>query len=123
MKPGESSTVIFALGQSNDENEIKRLRSKYRNPENAENELERVRKHWDEILGIVQVKTGDRAIDILINRWLLYQTISCRLNAKTAFYQCGGAIGFRDQLQDSLALQLADPDALRPDFDILQQAV
>lgn len=113
MKPGESSTVIFALGQSNDENEIKRLRSKYRNPENAENELERVRKHWDEILGIVQVKTGDRAIDILINRWLLYQTISCRLNAKTAFYQCGGAIGFRDQLQDSLALQLADPDALR----------
>jgi len=113
MKPGESSTVLFALGQSNDPNEIKQLRSKYRDIANAEIELERVRQYWDKILGTVRVKTGDRAIDILINRWLLYQTISCRLNAKTAFYQCGGAIGFRDQLQDSLALQLADPDALR----------
>ncbi|NLC20074.1 MAG: hypothetical protein GX757_12825 [Clostridiales bacterium] len=113
IKPGESSTILFALGQSSDTNEIKQLRSKYRDLANAENELERVRQYWDKILGTVRVKTGDRAIDILINRWLLYQTISCRLDAKTAFYQCGGAIGFRDQLQDSLALQLADPDALR----------
>lgn len=113
IKPNESFAVLFALGQSTDPNDIKRLRSKYREFANAEEELERVRKYWDKILGTVQVKTSDRAIDILINRWLLYQTISCRLNAKTAFYQCGGAIGFRDQLQDCLALQLADPEILR----------
>jgi len=113
VKPKSSVTVLFALGQSSDHNEIRQLRSKYKDIANAETEFENVRRYWDRILGTVRVKTGDRAVDILVNKWLLYQTISCRLNAKTAFYQCGGAIGFRDQLQDSLALQLTDPDSLR----------
>ena len=113
IKPDESITVLFALGQSTDLNEIRELRNKYKDVANAKNELEKVRIYWDKLLGRLQVKTNDRAIDILVNRWLLYQTISCRINAKTAFYQCGGAIGFRDQLQDTLALQLADPGSLR----------
>lgn len=113
IKPSGSTTLLFALGQSSQPDEIKQLRSKYKEIANAEAELERVRQYWDKILGTVRVKSNDRALDILVNKWLLYQTISCRLNAKTAFYQCGGAIGFRDQLQDSLALQLTDPDSLR----------
>ncbi len=113
IKPDESITVLFALGQSTDLNEIRELRNKYKDVANAKNELEKVRIYWDKLLGRLQVKTNDRAIDNLVNRWLLYQTISCRINAKTAFYQCGGAIGFRDQLQDTLALQLADPGSLR----------
>jgi cellobiose phosphorylase len=112
IMPNESKTVLFALGQSNNRNEIKELRNKYKDITNASKELDKVRLYWDELLGIIKVKTNDRAVDLLVNKWLLYQTISCRLNAKTAFYQCGGAIGFRDQLQDTLALQLADPGAL-----------
>lgn len=113
IKSGESITVLFALGQSNDLNEIRELRNKYKDIKNAESELDKVRDYWNKLLGTVRVKTSDRAIDILVNKWLLYQTISCRLNAKTAFYQCGGAIGFRDQLQDTLSLQLAAPQILR----------
>jgi len=113
IKPNDSTTVLFALGQSHDLNLIKELRYKYKDVAKAQLELDKVRQYWDKLLGTLQVKSSDRAIDILVNRWLLYQTISCRLYAKTAFYQCGGAIGFRDQLQDTLALQLADPYALR----------
>lgn len=113
IKPSESITILFALSQSNDADEIRELCNKYKSINTAANELDKVKQHWDKLLGTIKVKTNDRAIDILINKWLLYQTISCRLNAKTAFYQCGGAIGFRDQLQDTLSLQLADPGALR----------
>lgn len=64
-------------------------------------------------MGKVQVRTGDKAVNIMINGWLLYQTISCRMFARAAFYQCGGAFGFRDQLQDGMALVYAQPELLR----------
>lgn len=111
--PGECRTVIFALGQSSDKNQIASLKRKYQDVFQADMELDKVNAHWEKLLGTIQVKSRNRAIDILVNGWLLYQTISCRLYARAAFYQCGGAFGFRDQLQDTLALQIADPQTLR----------
>jgi cellobiose phosphorylase len=113
LKPEESRTVLFGLGHSSDPGEAGKIRSKYRNADAAEQELNRVRAYWDRLLGTVRVKTTDRAVDIMVNGWLLYQTLSCRINARAGFYQCGGAFGYRDQLQDALSLLLADPDIMR----------
>ncbi len=74
---------------------------------------ETVRQRWDSLLGATQVKTPDPLFDVMVNRWLLYQSVSCRLWAKAGFYQAGGATGFRDQLQDTLALAWAAPHMLR----------
>ena len=75
--------------------------------------LRRVTRLWDDVLGTVQVRTPDRAMDILLNRWLLYQTLSCRVWARAACYQVSGAYGFRDQLQDVMALSVSQPKVTR----------
>lgn len=111
--PGGSVTVIFGLGCSNSEEEIGRMRTRYRDVGAADAELERVKQYWDDLLGAVKVETTDRAMDILVNGWLLYQAVSCRLFARAAFYQCGGAYGFRDQLQDAMALVWTKPEMLK----------
>lgn len=113
VKANECKTVIFGLGQSDDIKEKTTLRHKYNDTSKVTAELQKVNNYWEEILGTIKVKTKDRAIDIMVNGWLLYQTISCRINARAAFYQCGGAYGFRDQIQDTLALLYTNPDALK----------
>ncbi|WMJ90756.1 GH36-type glycosyl hydrolase domain-containing protein [Anaerocolumna sp. MB42-C2] len=113
IQPRECKTVLFGLGQSSSLSEIYKIRNKYRDVTAAGNEFDKVKAYWDRLLGTVLVKTKDRAIDILVNGWLLYQTVSCRINARAGFYQCGGAYGYRDQLQDTLSLLLADPAILR----------
>ena len=75
--------------------------------------LEQVRQSWDRLLGATAVKTPDPLFDAMVNRWLVYQTVACRLWAKAGFYQAGGATGFRDQLQDAMALAWAAPAMLR----------
>ncbi len=113
LQPQECKTVLFGLGQSTSLEEIYRIKNKYREITASEKELDRVRTYWDGLLGTVKVKTKDRAVDILVNGWLLYQTVSCRIQARAGFYQCGGAYGYRDQLQDTLSLLFADSSILR----------
>ena len=112
IAPGAQATIVFLLGDAGSREEARALVQKYR-AENIDRRLASVTAQWDEILGTVQVHTPDRALDIMLNRWLTYQTLACRLWARTAFYQSSGAYGFRDQLQDVMAIALARPDLAR----------
>jgi cyclic beta-1,2-glucan synthetase len=112
LEPGESSEVVFLLGQGKDVAEARALVARYRR-QDVDAILGEVREHWDGVLGTVQVETPDPAMNVLLNRWLLYQTLSCRIWARSAFHQSGGAYGFRDQLQDVLALAVTRPDLVR----------
>ncbi len=112
LEPGERTEVLFLLGQGDSPEQARTLVQRYRKKD-GDALLREVQDHWDTVLGTVQVKTPDASMDLLLNRWLLYQTLSCRLWSRSAFYQSGGAYGFRDQLQDVLALLVARPDIAR----------
>ncbi|NLC68115.1 MAG: hypothetical protein GX754_04870 [Clostridiaceae bacterium] len=110
LEPGERKELVFLLGQGRDMGEVVNLCGKYTDTGNAREELKKVKKLWEDKLGTIQVNTPDEAMNIILNGWLLYQAISCRLWARSAFYQSGGAVGFRDQLQDVTALVYAWPE-------------
>jgi cyclic beta-1,2-glucan synthetase len=112
LEPGERAEVLFLLGQGNSREQARSLVERYRKM-NCDAVLSEIQKQWDRVLDTVQVKTPDPSMDLLLNRWLLYQTLSCRIWARSAFYQSGGAYGFRDQLQDVLALAVTAPDITR----------
>ncbi|MFN2283650.1 MAG: GH36-type glycosyl hydrolase domain-containing protein, partial [Anaerolineae bacterium] len=113
LQPGESQEVVFLLGQGADRHAALELVKQYRDPGEVARAWEDVRTLWDDLLGTVTVKTPDPAMDVLLNRWLLYQALSCRIWARSAFYQSSGAFGFRDQLQDVMALVYAAPHIVR----------
>jgi cyclic beta-1,2-glucan synthetase len=112
LEPGGTVEIVFFLGEAATADEAKTLIARYRAAD-LDAVLREVVGYWDEVLGTVQVKTPDRSMDIMLNRWLLYQTLACRMWARAAFYQAGGAYGFRDQLQDGMALVLSRPALTR----------
>lgn len=113
LAPGASATVAFLLGQGEDEAAALALVRRFGAAGAAEAELKAVEAFWVQTLGTIAIKTPDDSFDLLVNHWLLYQDLSARLWARTGFYQSSGAFGFRDQLQDVLALLFSRPDLTR----------
>jgi cyclic beta-1,2-glucan synthetase len=112
LKAGESTQKVFLLGYAESVHAAQQLATLAATVP-AQQRTDQVKAHWNLLLGATTVKTPDPLFDAMVNRWLLYQTVSCRLWAKAGFYQAGGAYGFRDQLQDSMALAWAAPELLR----------
>jgi cyclic beta-1,2-glucan synthetase len=112
LADGGRTQVVVLLGEADGEGAAAELIARSRAADHAAT-LRTVRTRWDDLVATVQVRTPDRSMDILLNGWLLYQTLSCRIWARTALYQAGGAYGFRDQLQDTMALTTARPDLPR----------
>ncbi|MBF6614444.1 MAG: hypothetical protein IVW55_15115 [Chloroflexi bacterium] len=113
LQPGEERSLIFALGEGDNAGHARTLAARYRDMEQTEAEYRGALASWDRLLSAVSVETPDSGMNMLLNRWLLYQSVSCRLWGRTAFYQSGGAYGFRDQLQDAMSLVYAAPRMAR----------
>ncbi len=112
LKAGESTQKVFLMGFSDNVHAAQQLATRAATIP-AQQRVDEVIAHWNVLLGATTVITPDPLFDAMVNRWLLYQTMSCRLWAKAGFYQAGGAYGFRDQLQDAMALTWAAPELLR----------
>ena len=113
LAPGATGEWIFLLGQVDHAAEAAALAARFRSPESIDEALTRVRAFWTGLLSAVQIETPQRAMDLMVNGWLSYQNLSCRMWARSAFYQSGGAFGYRDQLQDAAALVYHRPDITR----------
>ena len=113
LEAGQDKNLLFFMSECRNIEERKRDAVECKSPEKRNSELVRVQNFWKELVSNVQVETPERSFDIMLNSWLMYQALSCRIFGRSAFYQSGGALGFRDQLQDSLALLYSRPDIVR----------
>jgi cyclic beta-1,2-glucan synthetase len=113
LEPGGEQVVIGLLGDAVDTAQARALVERYRELARVDEALGEVRKFWNDVLGTMTVRTPDRGMDLVLNRWLLYQTLACRVWGRSAFYQSSGAFGFRDQLQDTVALMASAPALVR----------
>ena len=112
LDTGATAEIVFFLGEAADTAAAQALVGRYRSA-NLDAVYRSVVNYWDQVLGAVQVRTPDRAMDLILNRWMLYQTLVCRMWARAGFYQASGAYGFRDQLQDGMALAISTPALTR----------
>ncbi len=113
LKEGQERDIVFVLGAAQGEDKARQLAHRFRGTGSAQLALEGVWQYWSRTLGAVYVETPDPAVNFLANGWLMYQVLACRMWGRTGFYQSGGAFGFRDQLQDAMALVHAEPGLLR----------
>lgn len=114
LRDGQEHEIVFKLGVATGHPTIaSSLVRRFRGISAARNALEAVNWHWKETLGAVKIETPDPATNLMANGWLMYQTIACRLWARSGYYQSGGAFGYRDQLQDTMALVYTKPELLR----------
>jgi len=113
LPPDHTEEVVFLLGQGKELDHTRDLLEYWRRPDRTRRAFADVKAHWDRLLEAVKVKTPDPAFDVMVNRWLTYQTMASRVLGRAGFYQAGGAVGFRDQLQDILALLHSDPQRAR----------
>ncbi len=113
LADGEARAVVFILGMSRDVEDARTLVRRFGSPSASQKALGEVKKHWERALGAVQIKTPDTSVNLLANGWLLYQVLASRIWARSGYYQSGGAFGFRDQLQDAMALLHSEPLLLR----------
>lgn len=113
LRPGEVKNLYFLVGDEADKQAALSLAKSFRSEEDLEQAYQEAVTYWDELLSTVQINTPEKSMDLLVNRWLSYQTLGCRIWARSAFYQSGGAIGYRDQLQDVMSLTLQRPQIAR----------
>ena len=109
LSDGQEREIVFIIGAARTTDEAQYFMQRFGGPAGARQALETVWAHWNHTLGAVYVETPDAALNVLANGWLIYQTLSCRLWGRSGYYQSGGAYGFRDQLQDTMALIHATP--------------
>src|SRR6185436_6920531 len=113
LADGQERIITFTMGAARGVAEAKTRAQQFRGVESAHRAIEGVWHYWSRTLGVIYLETPDASINFLANGWLVYQTLACRMWARSGFYQSGGAFGFRDQLQDTMALVHAQPQLLR----------
>jgi cellobiose phosphorylase len=115
LADGQEREIIFRLGLAGrrETDDASKLVHRFRGSAAARGALAAVHQYWNHTLGAVQVETPDPSLNVLTNGWLVYQTLACRLWARSGYYQSAGAFGFRDQLQDAMALVHTEPQRLR----------
>ena len=113
LLPGAVEEIYFVLGQGKNKKHSLKLVKKYHDPANVNIALDQAKQYWNQLFGKLQVHTPNAATDLILNQWMLYQSLSCRIWGRSAFYQSSGAYGFRDQLQDILAFLTITPTISR----------
>jgi cyclic beta-1,2-glucan synthetase len=113
LRPGQEAEIVFLLGWADGTKSVADVLSAYPTHNHVHQAIEQTIQFWSDVRQSIEVKTPNRSFDLLVNHWLLYQTLSCRIWARSAFYQSGGAYGFRDQLQDVMALAHSLPNVAR----------
>jgi cellobiose phosphorylase len=113
LEDGDEKELVFSFGAAQNPHEARALLNRFKGTASVQQALAQVWAYWAQTLGAIQVKTPDPSLDVLVNGWLPYQIIACRLWGRSGYYQSGGAYGFRDQLQDVLALGHTHPEMIR----------